>query len=106
MKRRGVEFLVGAEEQEVGDRQIVQPAGHARMQPDTVQRVAEDNRLPQPGVEERLDTELIPGAEETMLKSVPDRKREVTEQTRHAVVAPRAIGAQNQLRIRGVRVDL
>ena len=49
---------------------------------------------------------MIPGAEETMLRSVPDRKREVTEQLRHAVVAPRAIGAQNQLRIGGASVEL
>ena len=73
------------------------------MQADAVERVAEDNRLPELGVEERLDAEMIPRAEQTMLRLVPHGEREVAEQVRHAILTPGAVGAENQFRIGGAR---
>src|SRR3979490_1287992 len=73
------------------------------MEPDAVERVAEHDRAPWLRIEEWLDAELIAGAEQALLGAVPDREREVADQMRHAVFAPRAIRAQDQLRIGGVR---
>src|SRR5437773_1991344 len=73
------------------------------MEPDAVERVAEDDRAPWLRIEEWLDTEMIAGAEQAPLGAIPDREREVADQMRHALFAPRGIGAQEQRRIGGVR---
>src|SRR5258706_617385 len=73
------------------------------MEPDAVERVAEHDRAPWLRIEEWLDAEMIAGAEQAPLGAIPDRECEVADQMRPAVFAPRAIGAQDQLRIGGGR---
>src|SRR5436190_7498446 len=99
-KRCGVDLLVDTEQQEVCDRRFVQFARHPRVQADAVECVAEENRLPELRVKERLDAELIPRAKQTLSRLVPDRKREVPEQPADAIFAPDIVGAENQFDVR------
>ena len=105
-KRCGVDLLVDTEQQEVGDRRIVQFARHPRVQADAVECVAEDNRLPELRIKERLDAQLIPRAEQTLSRLVPDGKREVAEQPADAIFTPYSVGAENQFDVRRVEGDV
>ena len=86
----------------IGDRLIVERARHARVQPDAVQRAAEDEEAGALGVEERLDAEVVPRAEQPATLAVPDGEREVAEQVPHARLAPDSVGVQDEGRVRSV----
>jgi hypothetical protein len=69
------------------------------VQVDRVEGVAEDEVVTRLGVEERFDAKVIASAEQAARATVPDRKGEVTQQMLHAVLAPRQVRVQDQLRI-------
>ena len=102
----GVGCLVRAEQQEIGDREVVQIARYARMQADAIERVAEDDGLLELRVAERLHAEMIARAKKTMVGLVPHREREVAEQMRYAILAPDAVGAEDQFHVRSIRGEL
>ena len=102
----GVGCLVRAEQQEIGDREVVQIARYARMQADAIERVAEDDGLLELRVAERLHAEMIARAKKTMVGLVPHREREVAEQMRFAILAPDAVGAEDQFHVRSIRGEL
>src|SRR5262245_14915695 len=72
------------------------------MQAHAIEGVAEDERLAELRVVERLDAEVVARAEEAMFEGVPNRKREVADQMCRALISPRTVGAEDQLRIPGI----
>jgi hypothetical protein len=99
-KGGGRRLLVGGEQQKIGDRQVIQPIGNGRVHAHAIQGVAEHQDVVDPGVEERLDPEMVAGAEEALFPGVPDGEREVAEQMIDAALAPDAVGVQDQLHVR------
>ena len=98
----GVDLLVGAEHEKIGDRRVVQLARPRRMQADAVERVAEDDGLPELRVGEGLHAQMIARAEQTLLRLVPHGEREVAQQVRHAILTPDTVGAEDQFHIGSV----
>src|SRR5271168_1468452 len=66
-----------------------------------VQRVAEQKKLAQLGIVERLHAEMIARAEQNFLARVPDGESEIPAQMLHTIRAPGRIRAENQARISG-----
>jgi hypothetical protein len=64
-----------------------------------IERVAEQKKLSQLGIVERLHPEMIARAKQKFLMCVPDREREIPAQMLHALRAPGGIRAQNQARV-------
>src|ERR1700754_239065 len=71
------------------------------MQSKTVQRVTEDKAIGTDAVIQLSNAELIARTEKALLRGVPDRKSKISEQVFNAVVCPRCVSVQDQLRIVG-----
>ena len=71
------------------------------MQPDAIQRVADDDGVSAVSVEQRLDTEMVSRAEELTAGVVPDGEHEVAKQVQHAILTPALICTQDQFGVRG-----
>jgi hypothetical protein len=97
-KRRG-RILVPPENQEVSDRLLVQSCRDARVLPQARECVAEDQPVSGDGIVEGLDAKVIAGTEEPSRGTVPDGKREVTQQVFHAAFTPGPVGIEDQLGI-------
>ena len=95
-------LLVGAEQEKIRDCRVVQIARHRRMQADAVERVADDDGLPDVRVEQRLHAKVISRAKQTTLRPVPHSEDEVAQQMGDAVLTPDTVGAKDQFRIRGI----
>ena len=76
------------------------------MQANAVERVADDDRRAEPGVEKRLDAQLIARAEQALSRCVPDEEGEVAGEVRHTLLAPPTVGAEDQLGIGGIDARL
>jgi hypothetical protein len=70
------------------------------MGPHAIERIAEDEKIAHIGVIERLDAEMVSGAEESFPARVPDGKRKIAAQVLDARLAPRRERVKDQLRIR------
>ena len=70
---------------------------------DAIEGIAEDQRLADVSVEERLDSQVVARAKEALPRPVPDGEGEVAQQMLDAILAPGLVGAQDQLDIGGVR---
>jgi hypothetical protein len=92
---------VAAEEEEVGDRRIVQPVGDGRVAAEDSESVADEERVPPAGVVEGTNAEVVAGAEEELAAAVPDGEGEVAEEVVDALLAPETVGAEEEVSIGG-----
>ena len=99
-EHRGAAFPIRAEKQEVRDRGLVELAGNRRVPANAVERVADDDRVADPRIEQRLHAEMIARAEQAAARRIPDDEREIADEMRGAVLAPLAVGARDQFHIR------
>ena len=92
---------VHAEQKEISDGEIVQIVGNRRVKANAGQRIAEHEEVPTLRIVEGLHAEVVPGAKDPTLSPIPDGEREVPDQVIDAVVAPRMISVQDELRVVG-----
>src|SRR5437868_612607 len=96
-RRRGIPIHV--EQKKIGYGQIIKLAGNGGVLPDTVQSIAKNDARANVRIKERLDTELVPRAEQSSYSRVPDGEGEVADQMLNAGVAPAFICGKNQFNI-------
>ena len=99
-ERRGRGILIHLEQEKIGNRQIVEPPGNTRMQPDGIQRIAEDKRGAGLGIVQLLDSHRIARAKQALYLRVPECKGEISKQIFHAGFAPGIVGMQDEFGIR------
>src|SRR5207248_668032 len=75
--RGGIQVTL--EEQEVADRLLVQLIADSRMQAHAPERVAEYQSVGHLRVEKWLYAEAVPRTQQTFLRAIPDREREVPD---------------------------
>lgn len=98
-KAGGGRVLVSAEEQEIGDGQVVEPVGNVRMPPDTVQGIAEHQAPARLRIIEGLDAQVVPGGKQPAPGPVPDGKGEIADKVQDTVFPPGLIGVEDEFDI-------
>ena len=99
-KRGGRLVAVESEEQKIGNRGFVELVRDIRVEPQAIERVAEEKQVAEIGVVKRLDAKMISRAEERFSPRVPDGECKIAAQVLHARLAPCGVGVQDQFRIR------
>ena len=103
-KRRRAE-IAAPNDQEVGDRALVELVRHRGMEQQRVERAGHQQLVARARVVERNHAELIASAQQTSAGRVPEREREVAGQHLDERVAPRAVCLEQQLGVAGAGVD-
>src|SRR5581483_6043936 len=88
-------ILNPAEQEEVANGPFIQPIRYGRVLADAIKRVAKDQRVARHGVKERLDAEMIAGAQQPPLPAVPDGKCEIAQQMFHTALTPGVVRMQD-----------
>src|SRR5258708_9355701 len=89
------------EKQEVRHRELSERARRRGMVAQGAQRVAEDHAFADARVEKGLHAEMVARAEKPRARRVPYREGEVADEVRDAILAPRMVGMQDELRVAG-----
>src|SRR5689334_16032385 len=79
---------------------------HARMQTDTVQRIAAEKDSSELRIIEGFDPEMIPRAKQLFVAGVPEREGKVSPQAIDTKRAPGRVSLQNQIAVRRVRTQV
>src|SRR6516162_5274796 len=78
---------------------IVKFFAHLRMESDAVERVAQNPTLPGPCIKQGSSSKTVAHSEESLLPSIPNHKRIITDDTVNEAASPKLIGLENDLRI-------
>src|SRR6516164_9932046 len=87
-ERGSLRFSNHVEEEEFGNREIIQSSRDGRMPTDTVERVAEDQDRADAGIVEGFNPELIARTKKPFVARVPNCEGKITSQVFHARRAP------------------
>src|SRR5438045_9233940 len=96
----GRRVLIAAEQQEISDGEVVQRVRDGVVTSKRFNGAAHEQPMTDAGVIERFHAHVVPRAEKTTLRAVPDGERKIAEQTLDAMRAPEGVRAEKQLHIR------
>lgn len=99
-KNRGPVIVVQSEQQKIPDCRFIQFISHARMQPQTIERIAAEKDSAELRVVKRLDTKVIARAKEFFELFVPDCEGKIAPYVINATFSPCRVRLQNQFAIR------
>ena len=90
---------VEAEEKKIGDSNIVERGGNARIEAESGEGVAEEEERFERYVVEGFDAEMIASAEKCAGVCVPDGEGEIATEVRDAVGSPEGVGVEKEFLI-------
>ena len=105
-KGRGGDLGIPAMHEKIAEEQVVERIGDRGRKPHAVQHTTDTEPVVTGSVEERLDSQMIPGGEDPPLTRVGDDEGEIAKQVIQTVFSPGVIGVENHFCVRGGRRDL